>query len=82
MSNYTPKNSPKEISETIVHISTHEVCKYFQAQSNISYSVEVKYRSEEVEEFMPALASWGLSHALNDYITSRIHSLPPTRGQT
>lgn len=56
MSNFTPKNSPKEIGKNTVHISTHEVCKHFQAQSYIRYSVEVKYRSEEVEAFLPALA--------------------------
>lgn len=49
MSNFIPKNSPKEISGTTVHISTNEVRKHFQAQSYISYSVEVKYRSQEVE---------------------------------
>lgn len=76
MDNFTPKYSPKEISEITVHISTHKVCKHFQAQSYISHSAEVKNRSQEVEAFLPALASWGFPHTLNDYFTCGICSIP------
>lgn len=60
MSNLTFKNSHKEDGETTVHTPTHEVCKYFQAQSYAYYSAKVKYRSQEEEAFLSALALWGL----------------------
>lgn len=74
MNKFTPKNSPKEISEIMVH--THKLYKHFQAQSYISHNAEMKNRSQEVEAFLPALASWGFPHTLNNYFTCGICSIP------
>lgn len=82
MSNFTSKNNPKEISETTVHIHTHEIRNHFQAQSYTHYIAEVKCRSQEVETFLPALSFGGLPLILNEYITYGTHFLPPGRGQT